>query len=630
MTARQFQLQGLSGKTAMLALISVCATLLCTAVLLVAVQFLSLRKTFLEDLNAQIRIVGANSTAAIAFRDVRASEETLAALQTSSSIESAAIYLDGGPAFAYYLRDPAKPLPSPGAGLLEQGHQFGWRYLDLVQTVELNGKRIGLVAIRATLDMLYGRLAMYAFITMLVVGASLGIGYLLVSRMRKVVAHAEAHLTFLAHVDAVTGLPNRHAFNEHLSYALSKLEQFGGHIELLLLDLDNFKSVNDTLGHSKGDQLLKAVGQRLSGCLRDSDIVCRIGGDEFAIIIESKNTERHGGTVAHKITQSLAAPFIVNEHEVYVTGSIGVSSSADDSCDILALTRNVDTAMYAAKAKGKNTFEVFRQEMNQLAQKHLAIEHSLRKAIKNQEFSLHYQPKLHLRHNRVTGFEALLRWNNPQLGMVSPVEFIPVAEETGMINQIGLWVVQTACQQVAAWEEQGLADFKVSLNLSPRQTRNPQLAKQILAEIHSAGIDASRLELEITESQLMENVGANIELLAQLRSYGLRLSIDDFGTGYSSMAYLKRFPINELKIDRSFIRDIPGDGDDEAIVASIIALGHGLGLTVIAEGVETAQQMAFLRTVDCDSIQGYYLARPMPAADVPAFLAHMRSRPLSA
>lgn len=626
MNQQNFKLPDLSGKSATSALYAICATLLCAAVLLVVVQFLSLRKSFLEDLHAQINIVASNSTAAIAFRDAQASQEILTALHTSSSVESAAIYIEDGPALAYYARSKQSPLALPSPDLLRDGHQFFWRHLDLAQTVELNGKRIGLVTIRATLDILYGRLAMYALITALVVGASLGIGYLLVLRMRKAIARAEAHLTYQAHVDPVTGLPNRHAFNEHLTYTLSKVEHLGGHLELLLLDLDNFKSVNDSIGHSKGDQLLKAVGQRISASLRDADTVCRIGGDEFAIILESRSSERKGDAVAAKVIQALTTPFSVDDHEIYVTGSVGVSSSADDSWDILILTRNADTAMYVAKAKGKNTFAVFRQEMNQNAQKRLVIENALRKAIKNDELALHYQPKLHLRHNRITGFEALLRWTNPQLGAISPVEFIPIAEETGMINQIGMWVVQAACQQIAEWEKLGLADFKVSLNLSPRQTKNPQLANDILNVIHTVGIEPARLELEITESQLMENVGANVELLAHLRSHGLRLSIDDFGTGYSSMAYLKRFPINELKIDRSFVRDIPGDGDDEAIIASIIALGHGLGLTVIAEGVETEQQIAFLRSVDCDSIQGYHLAKPMPATDVPAFLARMREK----
>ncbi|MES2071417.1 MAG: EAL domain-containing protein [Pseudomonadota bacterium] len=631
MDARDFQAPGLSSKSATSALFAICAALFCAAVLLVVVQFLSLRETFLEDLKVQIRIVGANSIAAIAFRDTKASEETLAALQASSSVESAAIYIeDTKRPFVHYSRGQAGALATPSADLLESGHQFHANYLDLAYPVELNGKRIGVVTIRAALDILYGRLAMYAFITICIIVASLGIGYLLVSRMRKVVAHAEAHLTYLAHVDAVTGLPNRHAFNEHLAYALSKVERFGGHLELLLLDLDNFKSVNDSLGHHKGDQLLKSVGQRLSVGLRDTDIVCRIGGDEFGIILESGSTERKGGAVAQKIIHSLSIPFSIDDHEVYVTGSVGASSSTDDKQDILALTRNADIAMYAAKAKGKNTFEVFRLEMNQQAQKRLAIEGKLRKAIQNNELSLHYQPKLNLRHNRITGFEALLRWNNPQLGEISPVEFIPVAEETGLINQIGMWVVHAACRQIAAWEQQGLTDFKVSLNLSPRQTKNPQLGSEILAAIHAAGINTSRIEMEITESQLMENVGANIELLAQLRAHGLRLSIDDFGTGYSSMAYLKRFPINELKIDRTFVRDIPGDGGDEAIITSIIALGHGLGLTVIAEGVETEQQIAFLRSVDCDSIQGYYVAKPMPATEVPIFLARLREKPIDA
>ncbi|MCH8617520.1 EAL domain-containing protein [Undibacterium sp. TS12] len=616
----------MSGKSANSALLALCVAMLCAAVLLIVVQFLSLRQSFIEDMQVQGRIVSSNITAAIVFRDVKTATETLAALNASSSIAAAAIFIEPGPAFAYYSRGKGNALQAPTPALMLNGHEFHWNYLDLVQTAELDGKPIAQVVMRASLDALYGRFSMYALITLCVIFASLGIGYLMVARMRQAVAQAEEHLTYLAHIDAVTGLPNRHAFNERLAHSLVTVARFGGQLELLLLDLDNFKAVNDSLGHNQGDQLLKAVGDRLSNSLRDADIVCRIGGDEFAMILQSRAGSRTGEAVAQKVILSLAAPFEIAEQEVFVTGSIGVSSSGDDRLSPLTLTRNADAAMYAAKAKGKNTYEIFRQEMNQHAKKRLALETSLRKAIQNNELSLCYQPKLLLRHNRIVGFEALLRWTNPQLGSVSPVEFIPIAEETGLINEIGMWVTRTVCMQVAVWEELGLRDFKVSINLSPRQTKNANLAEEIFAEIAAAGIDASRLELEITESQLMENVGTNIELLSQLRARGLRLSIDDFGTGYSSMAYLKRFPINELKIDRSFVRDIPGDGEDEAIITAIIALGHGLGLSVIAEGVETEQQMNFLRSVQCDSIQGYFLAKPMPAADVPGFLRKTHSQ----
>ncbi|MES2104029.1 MAG: EAL domain-containing protein [Pseudomonadota bacterium] len=613
----------LSEKSASSALYVLCIALFCAAVLLVSFQFLSLRQSFLEDLKVQIRIVSTNSIAAIAFRDAKASEEILRAMQVSSSVDSAAIYTEPGMPFAFYVRDKNSTIAAATAELKNAGYQFQLRHLDLAESVNLNGKPIGLVTLRASLDILYMRLATYALITACVFLASFGIGYLLVGRMRRRVADAEAHLTYLAHTDAITELPNRHAFNKILSQALLDVRQPENHLELILLDLDNFKSVNDSLGHLKGDQLLKAVGERLSSGLRDTDIMCRIGGDEFAIIVGSRNQQHRGRPIAQKIIRALAAPFTIDDHDVFVTASIGTSSSTDDKLDIMALTRNADIAMYEAKAKGKNTFEVFKPEMNQLAQKRLSIENNLRKAIANDELTLHYQPKLNLHHNRVTGFEALLRWNSEELGEVSPVEFIPVAEESGLINEIGMWVIRKACEQIAAWEQQNLADFKVSVNLSPRQTRNLLLATDILQAMHTAKIDPGRMEIEITETQLMENIDSNIELLAQLRSYGLRLSIDDFGTGYSSMAYLKRFPINELKIDRAFVRDIPGSGEDEAIITSIIALGHGLGLTVIAEGVETKQQLAFLRSVNCDSIQGYYVAKPMPADEVPHFLASL-------
>ena len=594
------------------------AALLVASVLLILFQYISLRSALLEDVNVQARIVAENSAAALLFHDAKASNETLAVLAGATSIEAAGIYTAERKLLASFRRDGvslAPPLPE----LLAEGHRFGLNRLEVVRRVEMDGREIGLVVVRAGLEQLYTRLVGYAGLTMVIAMGSLAVAYLLVARMRRVVKNAEAHLDYLAHIDPVTSLPNRHAFNERLATAIAKVDQFGGCVGLLLLDLDNFKIVNDTLGHHSGDTLLQLVARRLMECLRSGDVICRIGGDEFAIILES-DAARDGATVADKVLAVLAAPFDIDVHEIYVTASVGISVYPDDAGDLETLTRNADTAMYQAKGKGKNAWEQFHPELDQRVQKRMSLETSLRKALERDELLLYYQPKVDLRDGRVAGLEALLRWKHPELGLVSPVEFIPIAEDSGLIVPIGRWVLRSACRQIAAWRDAGLGMVQVSVNLSARQTRDPHLVHDIINALRDTGVPAGQLELEITETVLMDNVNANVDLLRRLQAEGIRLSIDDFGTGYSSMAYLKCFPIDQLKIDRTFVRDIPGDGDDEAITTAIIAMAHSLGLSVVAEGVETEAQLNFLRNADCDLMQGYYFAEPRPAEQVAAFL----------
>jgi diguanylate cyclase len=448
---------------------------------------------------------------------------------------------------------------------------------------------------------------------------------MLVSSMRRAVRQAESHLHFLAHVDPVTELPNRHEFNERLAFALAKADRFETSVGLLLLDLDNFKVVNDTLGHDCGDVLLKLVAERLVATLRSNDVICRIGGDEFVIIVEPSDDASEVDGVARKILGALAAPFAVGGHQLHVSTSIGVSVYPRDAADARTLTRSADTAMYHAKNRGKNAFEVFQPAMEERAQKRLKLEANLRRALGEGELELYYQPQIDLRSGRVVGVEALSRWHCSELGAVSPAEFIPVAEESGIIVALGHWVLETACRQAARWRDAGLLDTieHVAVNLSARQTRETGLLDEIAGILRATGLPASLLELEITEGVLMENIHANIDLLHRFQAAGIHLSIDDFGTGYSSMSYLKRFPIDQLKIDRSFIHDVPGDG--EAIATAIIAMAHSLDLTVVAEGVETADQLEFLRRAGCDIMQGFYFARPMPAAELTKLLELRRS-----
>lgn len=608
-------------------LVTAGAALLVAGVLLVLFQFLSLRDGLVEDLTVQARIVADNSVAALVFNDRRAAAETLEALDGAPAVLHAALFTPDGRLIASYRRHPdAAEELAPTDSLRERGHIFSYRQLQLMQLVRMDGREIGSVVVTAGLDQLYARLLAYAGLTLAVALASLIVAYLLVARMRRVVRKAEAHLEYLAHVDSVTGLQNRHAFNEQLAATLAEGEQNGGAVGLLLIDLDNFKIVNDTLGHHCGDKLLRLVAGRLLECLRSGDRIFRIGGDEFAIILPAEG-HVDGEGAARKVLAVLSAPFDLDGHDIYVTASVGISRYPDDGRDLETLARNADTAMYQAKGKGKNAYESFHPELDQRVQKRLSLETKLRRALERGELALHYQPQVSLRDGRLVGLEALLRWEQPELGLVGPEEFIPVAEDSGLIVPIGRWVLRTACAQIAAWREAGLGDVHVSVNLSARQTRDPHLIHDILSALRAHHVAPSQLELEITETVLMDNVHANVALLHRLQTEGIRLSIDDFGTGYSSMAYLKRFPIDQVKIDRTFVRDVPGDRDDEAITSAIIAMAHNLGLSVVAEGVENAQQLEFLRNAGCDIMQGYYFAEPRRPEQVAALLGKTLSAP---
>jgi diguanylate cyclase (GGDEF)-like protein len=599
------------------------AALAVASVLLVLFQYIALRGTLLDDLQVQARVTGSNSTAALLFGDQRAAAETLAGLALAPAVQSAAVLDRAGRPLAGYRRDGASA-PEPTAQLLAERRHFSGATLEVLEPVSANGEMIGSVVIRASLAPLYRRLAGFAGFTVAAALAALGLAWLLVARMRAAVRTAEQHLHYLAHVDPVTSLPNRNEFNAQLSACLQRADRQHTTVGLLLLDLDNFKVVNDTLGHNCGDLLLQLVAQRLRGTLRTHDIICRIGGDEFVVIIEAAEAAGEADTVARKILRALSSPFQIEHHQLHVSASIGVAAYPAHGDNALSLMRGADTAMYYAKGLGKNGYEMFLPEMALRAHKRLKMEANLRRALRDDQLTLHYQPQIDVRSGRMTGLEVLCRWTCPELGTVSPAEFIPVAEESGVIVPLGRWVLQTACRQAAAWRDQGLfgdiAHFAV--NLSAAQTRDGGLMDEVLALLKETGLPASVLELEITEGVMMDNVNANLALMQRIQQAGIHLSIDDFGTGYSSMAYLKRFPIDQLKIDRSFVSDVPGDG--AAIATAIIAMAHSLNLSVVAEGVESAQQVAFLREAGCDIMQGYYFARPMAAPELEALLRERR------
>lgn len=427
----------------------------------------------------------------------------------------------------------------------------------------------------------------------------------------------EEELLHLASHDALTHLPNRSLLLDRLSQALAYANRSSGQVAIMLIDLDRFKNINDSLGHDVGDKIIMEVGRRLSSMAQHGDTIARVGGDEFAVVLPDVTREETVAMLAQQTLESLSQPMTIQGHEFYPTGSIGISLYPKDGHDSQALLKNADTAMYRAKDAGRNNFQFYASEMNARALDRLKLESGLRRALERGEFVLHYQPQVDIVTGGIVGVEALLRWAPPGQPVVFPVDFIPIAEETGLIMPIGEWVLRTACTQNKAWQTSGrFPKMKVAVNLSARQFKQQDIVKMVSRVLSQTGCDASSLELEITESVIMEDPEAAAQTLQNLSDMGVHLSIDDFGTGYSSLSYLKRFPINSLKIDRSFVRDITIDADDAAIAKAVIALAHSLKLQVIAEGVETAEQMAFLREQRCDQIQGYYLSRPLAVEEL--------------
>ncbi|WP_242538924.1 bifunctional diguanylate cyclase/phosphodiesterase [Trinickia acidisoli] len=435
---------------------------------------------------------------------------------------------------------------------------------------------------------------------------------------------AEDNLHFLATHDALTGLPNRLMFREHLDELLARARADATALHVLFIDLDRFKDVNDSLGHNVGDLLLRAVVARLHDALSEADMIARLGGDEFVVLVKQQSD---GVALVIEtidaIQAALAQPFPIGGSQLQVSASIGVSSFPGDGDDAQTLLKHADMAMYGAKQRGKNTYQMYMRQMSMSLHRRVEMETQLRHAVENREFTLVYQPRIDLRSNHCTGVEALLRWNNPTLGAVPPSDFIPVAEETGAIVPIGAWVLREACRQGAEWRARGLAPIHMAVNLSARQFADPHLHESILDALVDAGLPGEYLELELTESMVMRHPEQAVRWLTAIKRTGVRLSIDDFGTGYSSLAYLNRFPIDVVKIDRSFIRNVPDSHSDTQITSAVIALGHSLGLAVIAEGAETQKQIDFLRKEGCDEVQGYFFSRPIPPADVESFLGRV-------
>ena len=471
------------------------------------------------------------------------------------------------------------------------------------------------------------QLAAYSGFIDLLIQTVVGVGMIacLLEDEREAAELAAVEIEHLAYHDALTGLPNRPLFMDRLIISLAQANRSNQKLAVFFLDLDRFKDINDSLGHSMGDALLKSVAERIRRCVREGDTVARFGGDEFTLLIPRIENIEDAAKIAHKIIETLKIPFVIHEQELFVTTSIGVSLFPGDGLDPETLVRNADTAMYRAKDQGRDNYQLYAPAMNARAVERLAKENALRKALSQNELVLHYQPQIDSRTNETIGVEALIRWQHPEEGLLSPARFISVAEVSGLIVPIGEWVLYTACRQIKIWQKRIGHDLTVAVNLSARQFQQPDLVSQIRNAVLETGIDPSSLEVEITESNAMQNAENTMYTLRELKALGIRISMDDFGTGYSSLNYLKRFPIDTLKLDQIFVRDVTTDASDAAIVSAVISMAHSLNLKVVAEGVETEEQLEFLRRQHCDVIQGYLFSPPMPAEQLEAYLVERKT-----
>ena len=436
------------------------------------------------------------------------------------------------------------------------------------------------------------------------------------------IKETEEQLHHLAHHDPLTGLPNRLLLNARLEHSVQLAHREGTNVAVLFLDLDHFKKVNDSLGHLVGDQLLQHVAKRLLESLREEDTVARLGGDELAIVLGSLHGgTRHAATAAQEVLDKLSEPFELEGRDVFVSASIGISLYPQDGRDVPALLKNADTAMYMAKGGGRNAYHFYSEDLTIKACESLSLETDLYRALEREELLLHFQPQVSLQSGCIVGVEALVRWQHPEIGLLPPGKFIPLAEANGLIEAMGIWILRTACAQAKAWQNDGLTPFRIAVNLSERQLRNTDIAHEVRDILEETGLDPCYLELELTESSVMKNAQQALKALNLLREIGVNIAIDDFGTGYSSLSYLKLFPVDRLKIDRSFVRDIPHDANDVAIASAIVTLGHSLNLSVVAEGIETQAQRELLTSIGCDEMQGFLYSAPRTASELLLMLA---------
>ena len=647
--------------------------------LLLALQIYQTGLTLLEQTRTDAAMAAENLSAAIVFNDQVSATDILATLNSFPEIVYALVLRPNGSEFAHYLRSGAS-LATLSTPLAAGSYRFTRTQLTVSKMVVFNGISLGTIKVGSDLQSSYHRIAWYLAGVTVVMFVCLWLAHIVLTRLQRSVTapltelanaserisnngdfsirakvdssadlgmlattfnlmldriekreaelnqeiverkNVEIKLDRLAHFDNVTGLHNRHFFYDRLQTLVNRA--YGGQEKsfVMFLDLDNFKAVNDSLGHDVGDELLKEVAHRLLAAVRFGDTVARVGGDEFAIILENASDTEIADKVAQKCVTSLAEVVSINGNDIYISASVGISCCPDDSFNVNTLLKFADTAMYYAKNSGKNTYRIFQTSMEGDAQRRFNLSGELRNAVERQEFTLHFQPQIKLLTKQISGVEALIRWAHPNLGIVGPMEFIGLAEETGLIVPIGAWVLRTACSQLKIWQDQGLTDITMAINLSARQLAEEHFVPMVLDIVRESGICAAMLELELTESMLMDASETTIAKLSLLRAAGLMLAIDDFGTGYSSMSSLKSFPINTIKIDRSFVRALPNDVQDQAICKAIISMAHSLHMQVVAEGVETTAQAEFLNDNNCDTAQGFLYSKPVTADQITSLM----------
>lgn len=561
-----------------------------------------------EDARVQVRIMADNSVAPMMFGDVRAATETLASLRASPTVLRAALADPQGRVFADYRRS------------YRDASAASSRVLHTSEPVTHGGRLLGHLTLTTSRELLHERVLQFAGITLLSAVAALSLAYLMALGVRRDIDRTEQRLDEMAFLDPVTGLHNRNAANHHLAAVMERARRRRGEFGVMMLDLDDFKVINDTLGHAAGDEVLATMAARLRERLRQSDLLFRLGGDEFIVVFEGPL----GPGASHRLGQAamaaFRAPVTAGGQEVYVRGSAGLAQFPVDATDVEKLVQLADAAMYSAKASGKNTFAVYEAAMGQTFGHRLRIENDLRRAMERGELVLHYQPIVRLTDAGVAGVEALVRWHHPEHGLLTPGDFIAVAESSGLIVELGAWVLREAARQIRAWQGTPLGRLYVAVNVSARQIKRGVLPEQIATACREHQVDPGQLEVEITEYTLVEDVEGNMASLDVVRKMGLGIAVDDFGTGHSSLSYLKRLPIDKFKIDRSFVKELPGSASDTAIVQAVVQMAHALGLHVVAEGVETEEQRALLQRLGCDHAQGYLFSRPVTAERLAALL----------
>jgi len=601
--------------------------LLISSVVLLVYQAVTLRTSLTEDANMLAEMLGDNTAAPLMFDDKASAGEVLHALSKLPYIETVAVYKADGTVFARYAKPNLSELER-GEATIERAraHAGPWSLNDVVveSEVKVRGKAIGAVVLVATTDEVVAQLLHYGAFLAAASLVAIWVAFAVTSRMGARVAQAEKELEYLASTDPLTGLPNRRAFYDELDRRLHRPSYIGTRLALVLVDLDDFKTVNDTLGHGAGDELLTRVATALRQAVRTTDVVSRIGGDEFAVLVEINEDKSEGHLAAMRIARALARPFNLQRSSIVASASVGVSVFPDDAREVAALVSSADMALYAAKGRGKNTAVEFHPNMTVEARRRARLESELRKAIEMDSLDLVYQPQFDCKTGALVGAEALVRWEHPSDGTVSPAEFIPIAEDSDLIVALGQWVLRRACREAAHWNAVSATHIHVAVNVSARQLRQSEFDYQVKAVLSESGLESHLLELELTESQLMANMDAGIDSMNRLRASGVRLSLDDFGTGYSSLSYLQSFPINSLKIDRSFVHPLPEAG--QPIVTAIISMAHSFGIAVVAEGVEHAAQLAWLSESGCDIVQGFLTGRPMPFEQLMKLLGDDASR----